>query len=175
MADDMYTEAVQALKDGQRMRAKDLLARLIKVDPAKPDYWLWMSAAVDTEKEQVFCLQNVLKLDPNSIAARRGLVVLGALRADEAGLPPANVLEDTRVAIPAIAPGTGLGGLLSNRRAREMLAIGGVAAVALVAVTVACLAVFAPGLFRPQRFVVVTSAPQATLPAASTPTAPAVA
>jgi len=155
------------------LRAKDLLTRLIKVDQSRPDYWLWMSAAVETEKEQVFCLQNVLKLDPNSVAARRGLVVLGALRPEEAGLPPANVLEDTRVAIPAIAPGAGLGGVLGSRRGREMLAIGVIGAVALVAVVVAGLAIFAPGLLRPKRFVVVTSTPGPTQQAAVT-TAPAV-
>src|SRR5258708_33494109 len=110
MPDEMFDEAVQALKDGQRQRAKDLLTRLIKVDQSKPDYWLWMSAAVEAEKEQVFCLQNVLKLDPNSVPARRGLVVLGALRPEEAGLPPANVLEDTRGAVPSPAPGAGVGG-----------------------------------------------------------------
>src|ERR1700682_5739852 len=139
MADEMFDEAVQALKDGQRLRAKDLLTRLIKVDQSKPDYWLWMSAAVDSEKEQVFCLKNVLRLDPNSVPARRALVVLGAMRPEEAGLPPANVLEDTRVAIPAIAPGAGIGGVLANRRSREMLAIGVVGAAALVAVVIACL------------------------------------
>lgn len=172
MPDEMFDDAVQALKAGQRLRAKDLLTRLIKVDQSKPDYWLWMSAAVDTEKEQVFCLQNALKLDPNSVAARRGLVVLGAMRPEEAGLPPANVLEDTRVAIPSIAPGAGIGGILANRRSREMLAIAGVGTIAVVAVAFACLSVLAPGLFRPQHIVVVTSAPAATQPAPATATAP---
>jgi hypothetical protein len=133
MPDDMFDEAVQALKDGQRLRAKDLLTRLIKTDQSKPDYWLWMSAAVDSEKEQVFCLQNVLKLDPNSVAARRGLVVLGAMRPEDAGLPPANVLEDTRVTIATIAPNAGLGGLIDTRRGRELLAVGGFGAADLVA------------------------------------------
>src|SRR5690242_1239963 len=118
MAGEMFDEAVQAIRDGQRLRAKDLLTRLIKVDQSKPDYWLWMSAAVDTEKEQVFCLQNVLKLDPNSVPARRGLVVLGALRPEEAGLPAPNVLEDTRVAIATVPPQAGLAGLMGTRRGR---------------------------------------------------------
>src|SRR5579859_2582414 len=173
MADEMFAEAVQALKDGQRMRAKDLLARLIKVDQSKTDYWLWMSAAVDSEKEQVFCLQNVLKLDPNSVPARRGLVVLGALRPEEAGLPPANVLEDTRVIVASIAPGVGIGGLLGTRRGRELLAVGGIGAAALVVVAIAILALVAPGLFRRQQFVVVTSTPAPSQLAAVSATKPA--
>src|SRR5688500_12896516 len=88
MSDVMFNEAVQALRAGQRMRARDLLTRLLKADQSNVDYWLWMSAAVDAEKEQVFCLQNALKLDPNSTAARRGLVVLGALSPEHANLPP---------------------------------------------------------------------------------------
>lgn len=172
MPDEMFDEALQAIRDGHRPRAKDLLTRLIKVDQSQPDYWLWMSATVDSEKEQIFCLQNVLKLDPNSVPARRGLVVLGALRPEEAGLPPANVLEDTRVVIPAIAAGAGLAGLLSNRRGREMLVVGGVGVVALVAVVIAILSVAAPGLFRPRRFVVVTSTPGPTRPSAATATQP---
>jgi tetratricopeptide (TPR) repeat protein len=162
MPDEMFDEGVQALKAGQRVRAKELLTRLIKVDQSKPDYWLWMSAAVDSEKEQVFCLQNVLKLDPNLVAARRGQVVLGALRPEAAGLPPTNFLEDTRVAIPSIAPGAGLGAILADRRGRETLMVGEVGAVAFVAVVVACLSVVAPGWFRPQRFVVGASTPADT-------------
>src|SRR6266568_3025382 len=102
MSNDMFNEAVQAVKSGQRLRAKDLLARLIRVEQSNADYWLWMSVAVDSEKEQIFCLQNVLKYDPNSIAARRGLVILGALRPEVAGLPPAQLLEDTQVDIPPL-------------------------------------------------------------------------
>src|SRR5258707_1815392 len=172
MPDDMFDEALQAIRAGQRQRAKDLLTRLIKVDQTRPDYWLWMSATVDSEKELVYCLQNVLKLDPNSVPARRGLVVLGALRPEEAALPPANVLEATRVAIPAIAPGAGFGGLLSNRRSREMIIVGGVGVVALVAVVFACLSVTAPGLFRPQRFVVAPSTPAPPRPGSATATPP---
>src|SRR5260370_21709228 len=134
MPDEMFDQAVQALKDGQRRRDKDLLTRLIKVDQSKPDYWLWMSAAVDSEKEQVFCLQNVVKLDPNSVPARRGLVILGALRPEEAGLPPANVLEDTRVTIASIAPSAGIGGPLGTRPPRPPVARGGLCAAAAGAV-----------------------------------------
>src|SRR3970040_1648683 len=88
MPDEMFNEAVKAAKAGQRRRAKDLLTRLLKADQENVDYWLWMSAVVDTEKEQIFCLQKALKIDPNSIAARRGLVVLGAPRRRDAAPPP---------------------------------------------------------------------------------------
>ncbi|MCC6188687.1 MAG: tetratricopeptide repeat protein [Anaerolineales bacterium] len=165
----MYKAAVQALKSGQRLRAKDLLTRLLKVDQSNADYWLWMSAAVDSEKEQVYCLQNVLKLDPNSIPARRGLVVLGALRPEDAGLPPAHILEDLPVVLPELSPQGGLGRLLGKRRNIELAAIGGLSALAFVVLTVACLAVFRLGPFRPARnVVVVTSTPAPTRPPPAT-------
>jgi tetratricopeptide (TPR) repeat protein len=175
MPDDMYNQAVQALRNGQRLRAKDLLTRLIKVDASNPNYWLWMSAAVDSEKEQVYCLQNVLKLDPNSIAARRGLVVLGAMRPEEAGLPPAHVLEDLPVTLPEVSPQGGVGRLFGKRRNVERVAIVGLSGLALVVLAVACAAMFRIGPFRPApNVVVVTSTPRPTQPPPPTATTPVV-
>lgn len=78
----MLKEAIQAVHQGQRARARDLLTRLLRADQSNPEYWLWMSSLVDSFKEQVFCLQNVLKLDPGNSTARQGLVLLGAIPAD---------------------------------------------------------------------------------------------
>jgi tetratricopeptide (TPR) repeat protein len=164
MADDMYKQAVEAAKAGQRNRAKDLFTRLIRADAKNVDYWLWMSAVVDSEKEQVFCLQNALKIDPNSIQARRGLVVLGAMKPEDAALPPAQQLEELDVEIPEVTAG-GMGGFLGRRRNQEVLLIGGLATLAVGIVVVLFITVFAPNLFRGRRVVVVTS----TATAAVTP------
>jgi len=84
MADDtMLQEAIGAIRRGENTRARDLLTRLLKNDPANPDYWLWMSAVVETTKERIYCLQEVLKRDPNNEGARRGLVLLGVLQPDK--------------------------------------------------------------------------------------------
>jgi len=84
MSAEMFNEAVQAVKAGQRKRAKDLLTRLLKTEPNNAEHWIWMSAVVETEKEQIFCLQKAYKLDAASMAARRGLVLLGAMSPEEA-------------------------------------------------------------------------------------------
>src|SRR4030042_6596444 len=81
-------EAIEAIHQGQRVRARDLLARLLRTTQSNPEYWLWMSSVVDTTKEQVYCLQRVLRLGPNNSAAQQGLVLLGA-RAPEGGGAPA--------------------------------------------------------------------------------------
>lgn len=79
----MFQEALIAVRKGDRVRARDLLTRLLKTEPANSEYWLWMSAVVETIKERVYCLQEVLKRDPGNMTARRGLGMLGILPRDQ--------------------------------------------------------------------------------------------
>ncbi len=81
--DSPFDEAVNALRQGDKARAKDILTRLLKEDQNNATYWIWMSAAVDTAKERVYCLETALKLDPENGTAKRGLILLGALPPDE--------------------------------------------------------------------------------------------
>ncbi|RMF40121.1 MAG: tetratricopeptide repeat protein, partial [Anaerolineae bacterium] len=80
---ELFKNAQQALRDGDRVRARDLMTRLLKETKDNPEYWFWMSAMVDTRKEQVYCLQQALQLDPEHAGARRGLVWLGARSPDD--------------------------------------------------------------------------------------------
>ncbi len=85
----MFNEAVSALKKGDKARARDLLTRLIKRVPTQPDIWLWMSAAVETRRERVYCLKEALRLDPTSRTARHGLILAGELPPDPTlAIPP---------------------------------------------------------------------------------------
>src|SRR5512146_2915656 len=81
--DTMFQDAVDALKQGDKARAKDILTRLLKNDQNNATYWIWLSAAVDSAKERIYCLQTALKLDPENGTAKRGLILLGALPPDE--------------------------------------------------------------------------------------------
>ncbi len=85
--DTMFQEAVEALRVGERERARDLLTRLLKTDQNNVNYWIWMSAAVETAKERVYCLQTALRIDPENTTVKRGLILLGALPPDE-NVPP---------------------------------------------------------------------------------------
>jgi len=80
-------EAIEALRKGDRVRAREILTRLLKTDQANPMCWIWLSTAVDTPKERLYCLQTALQLDPQNAAAKRGLTLLGGLAPDEA-VPP---------------------------------------------------------------------------------------
>ncbi len=81
--DPLFLDAMEALRAGDRPRAREVLTHLLKADQNNATYWIWMSAAVDTPKERIYCLQTALKFDPENATARRGLVLLDALPADE--------------------------------------------------------------------------------------------
>ena len=81
--DTMFQNALDALRRGDKPRAKELLTLLLKADQNNATYWIWLSAAVDNAKERIYCLQTAFKLDPENGTAKRGLILLGALAPDE--------------------------------------------------------------------------------------------
>jgi len=92
MADDkMLQEAIEAVANGHRDRARDLLTRLLKANQTNPKYWLWMSSVVESTKERIYCLQKVLHLEPDNKAAQLGLLLQGAANPGN-GMQPQPVL-----------------------------------------------------------------------------------
>jgi tetratricopeptide (TPR) repeat protein len=85
----MFQEAMSAIQSGDRGRARDLLTRLLKTEQDNPEYWVWMSAVVDTPKERIYCLKEALRRDPQNASARRGLSILGEMPLDESLCLPA--------------------------------------------------------------------------------------
>ena len=78
-------QALDAGKRGDHARARKLLLELLRSDNREPLYWLLMSTAVELREERIYCLQNVLFLDPENGAAKHDLELLGA------PIPQANV------------------------------------------------------------------------------------
>ncbi len=74
---------MEALRADDKARAKEILTHLLKSDQNNPEYWIWLSAAVDTAKERSYCLQTALKLDPENGVAKRGLILMGVLAPNE--------------------------------------------------------------------------------------------
>ena len=99
----MLKEAIEALRTGDKVKARDLLTRLLKIDQKNAQYWLYLSVAMDTQKERLYCLQTALQVDPENVAAKRGLILYGALPPDES-VPPFPVnrprLWEEKLAIP---------------------------------------------------------------------------
>lgn len=84
--DSMFTEAIAAVRAGDHTHARELLTRLLRVDSSNPEYWLWLSTVVESERERIYCLQSVLKQDPTNRAALRGIVIFGAQQSDQSEL-----------------------------------------------------------------------------------------
>jgi len=76
-AAEMFKNAKSAIQQKDYLKARDLLTQLIKQERTNADYWLWMSAAVDSKKERTYCLKEVLRLDPESRGAKFGLQLAG--------------------------------------------------------------------------------------------------
>ena len=139
MAEDtLFQDAVEALRLGNKARAKELLTLLLKTEQTNATYWVWMSAAVDNPKERIYCLQTALKLDPENTTAKRGLILLGALPPDETVQPfplnrPRGWEQKLLLAHEQPKP-TGLKAITSNPLAR--LGAIGVVGLALVALVV---------------------------------------
>jgi tetratricopeptide (TPR) repeat protein len=142
----VFEQAVEAIRQGDRARARELLTELLKTDQANATYWVWMSAAVESAKERIYCLQTALKLDPNNASAKRGLVLLGALAPDENVQPfPVNrprAWEQNLLLAHELPKPTGMKAVTSSPFVR--LAAVGAAAVVLVGL------VYLGLRFRPQ-------------------------
>ena len=73
---DKLQEAIKAIKAGNKAAGKRLLIEVLKVDRRNEAAWLWMTNVVDDKDERKKCLQNVLKINPQNEAAKRGLALL---------------------------------------------------------------------------------------------------
>ncbi len=89
--DALLRQGIEALKQGRRATARELLEKLVNDEPAHELGWLWLSGATDDLEEQIICLENVLTLNPQNERARKGLAALKAKR--PAAPPPPDVFS----------------------------------------------------------------------------------
>lgn len=88
---DLTSQGIAALKSGDRVAARRLLAAALQQNPNDTQAWLWLSGLVEKDQERVDCLRQVLRIDPNHPAAGRGLAQLlkqNAPAAQTAGAVP---------------------------------------------------------------------------------------
>ena len=127
----MFEEAITALHEGNRLRARDLLTRLLKTGKDNPEYWIWMSACVDTPKERIYCLKEALQRDPQNVSARRGLVMLGQLPVDTSLVLPSRYQK--RNWHPGSSMGANSEGIPAKKKTRWVpIALAGAALVAVL-------------------------------------------
>jgi tetratricopeptide (TPR) repeat protein len=140
MSDEpIFQEAQDAAMRGQRERAKDLLTRLLQVEKDNPELWLLMSSVVDSPKERTYCLQSVLRFDPDNEAAQRGLVLLGTVPPDESIEPTLPLRRKWEIGIQEEEL-TGLAKIMAN----PILRVATFAFAGLFIVGLVLLGIFAP-------------------------------
>lgn len=80
--ESLLREGISAAKSGQHDRARQLLTEIVEQNEENTLAWLWLSGVVDSLEDREVCLENVLTLDPDNDAARRGLAILRRQRLD---------------------------------------------------------------------------------------------
>jgi len=73
---DILEQGIAALKAGQKAQARHLLEQVVQQDKDNETAWLWLSGAVDTDRDRIHCLCETLRINPNNQHARRGLEML---------------------------------------------------------------------------------------------------
>jgi|GEM_PF-849659 len=89
MADDLTSQGIAALKAGDRLRARQLLAAAVSANPRDERAWLWLSGAVEADAQRIECLRRVLTINPSNDVARKGLAALGVKTESPSPIQPA--------------------------------------------------------------------------------------
>ena len=72
--ESLFRRGVIAAKSGHAERAQELLTQVVELDQDHVSAWLWLSGVVPSLEDREVCLENVLALDPDNAAARKGLL-----------------------------------------------------------------------------------------------------
>ena len=64
---------IRAARAGQPFRARDLLRRVVALEPQNARAWLWLSGVEPDLDSRRHCLERVLALEPANEAGQRGL------------------------------------------------------------------------------------------------------
>jgi tetratricopeptide (TPR) repeat protein len=139
--ESMFEQVQEAISRGEKARARDLLTRLLRMNPNSSEYWLWMSSVVESIKERTYCLKEVLRLDPQNQVARKGLILIGAMPVDESlVIPPRFFKRNWENQILGAAEAERIPGLISKR----VFVAGGGLLLLIVVTVVALLALRGP-------------------------------
>lgn len=85
----LLQEGISAVKQGDRVRGRELLLQVVEQDDQIESAWLWLSAAVDDAQDQATALENVLTLNPTNAGARERLAHLRQTSEERSAAPDA--------------------------------------------------------------------------------------
>src|SRR5512139_1066591 len=76
MIDDGLNSAWLALKNGERNRARSILADILRSNSKHELAWYWLATCVDSIQQKKDCLSRVVALNPNNLQAKAALAKL---------------------------------------------------------------------------------------------------
>lgn len=69
-------QGIEAAKAGKLGLALEHLKNAVVEEPKNPEVWVWLAGIVDDEEKQRVFLNKALELDPDNVAAQRGIAYL---------------------------------------------------------------------------------------------------
>ncbi len=100
-AKQLLQRGIAAARSGQPDIARDALQQSIRLDPHNEMAWLWLSSVARDDSERLFCLKQLLAINPQNEFALKGLRALGVepVHTTEPGAGASvPVLDDTKYA-----------------------------------------------------------------------------
>src|SRR6266540_3780198 len=64
--DDLLQQGITAFKAGKRDEARKIFMTVVKQSPDSEQAWGWMNNVCDTDKEHIYCLNQLLHVNPNN-------------------------------------------------------------------------------------------------------------
>jgi hypothetical protein len=88
--------AIGELKAGNKPKAKQLLADIVRTEPQNETAWLYLAACITNDEQKKYCLLKVLSINPTNQAAQKALAQLEFLQGstiEEITQKPKNVVS----------------------------------------------------------------------------------
>jgi hypothetical protein len=73
MASEQLNSAIRTIKSGDKATGSQLLASIIREDPANEVAWVWLATCVDDTEKKRFCLKKALAINPTNETYKKAL------------------------------------------------------------------------------------------------------
>lgn len=97
---ELMRQAKEAIQQGDKVTGRKLLSQVVVANPQNEIAWLWLSSTISDPRKKEYCLERVLKINPNNEVARKHWLKLQAaeLRAETTtcASPPMGEYTSTR-------------------------------------------------------------------------------
>ncbi len=94
--EELVQKAISEAKSGNRKLAKDLFAQVIKSEPDNARVWYLMSQVMEDKRASIYCLEQVLRIQPDNMQAKERLQKLSSVLNPNEATPVVLVKTDVK-------------------------------------------------------------------------------